>query len=242
MRLQTNRRCERWHTDEKLMSISNRKKTKQQSKQHSLETAVIIPAASGCGLGCLTVTVFGLVSLKLGFCFIWPHSIPQLSIIIFFCVLLTAVAFKMRMKNPPWVLFLTEVLVIAFLGVALSTWHAPKRIFKRSFLDPIPQSVVIHRGDYFQAGPDAMVWLHFSAPPNVMLSIIQTNNLTKVTTNQLQQEYRTPGFISGVPDWWTTNSLSSPTLYRCEHTGISRPWTIGMWVNSETNDAFGYVY
>jgi hypothetical protein len=224
----------RWHKNKKQMTEPD------ITKKPDLATAVMAPAASGCGMGCLTVTALGALALKLGYCFIWPHSIPQLSIIIFFCVLLTAVAFKMKKKNPPWVLFLTEVLVIAFLGVALSTWQAPKRIFKISFLDPIPESVVLHQSHYFQGGPDAMVWIHFSAPPDVMLSIIQTNNLTG--PQQIQEWSNTRGFTSVTPDWWTTNELTRPSLYRCEHTGISRPWTIGMWLNSATNEAFGYAY
>jgi hypothetical protein len=222
------------------MTERDREGIKENPDQRSLARSVVVPTASGCGLGCLTVSALGALALKLGYCFIWPHSIPQLSIITLFCVLLTAVAFKMRKKNPPWVLFLTEVLVIAFLGVALSTWQAPKRIFRISFLDPIPKSVVIHRGHYFQAGPDAMAWIHFSASPDVMLSIIQTNDLIK--PQQIEKWSSTMGFTSITPDWWKTNELTCPSLYRCEHTGISRPWTIGMWVNAATNEAFGYVY
>jgi hypothetical protein len=208
--------------------------------------AVLVPAAAGCGLGCLTAIGFGILALHLGFCVVFPSLALFGGMINFLLVLTTAIVLRFRKRQPSWKFFLVEIGVIAFLWVSFSVWTTPRDLFKRCFLkQPIPSCVVIHRAHHFQGGPDAEFWIHFSANPSVMSVIIQSNKLKLAPADSDGIADRRIGAL-GVdhPSWWKPDALSHPSLYYCWHDGTDgtyNPWSMGIWINDKTNEAFGYI-
>ena len=215
-------------------------KNKAIQKGPSAARSILVPAGAGCGLGCLSVLAFGALAVYFGFCFIWRRATPNGAILCFIVVLTTAIVLRVRKRRTSWRLFMGEILLTAFLWVGYSAWNDPRELFKVCYLNPIPKSVEIHHACLIASFcPDTLAFFHFSAPPEVIASIIRSNNLT-VVTNRDNDSHMDWG-MSCKPDRWKPGRLSNPTLYSCMHASTS-PWEVGIWVNDKTNEVFGYQF
>ncbi|MCX7006946.1 MAG: hypothetical protein NTY53_06810 [Kiritimatiellaeota bacterium] len=202
----------------------------------NLARAVLAPAATGCALGCLSVLGLGILALYMGFCFIWLDDAPNGGIIIFLVVLATAIVFKAKNRPTPWKIFFIEIGAIAFLWVVFSVWTAPRTLGKAYFRGQIPAGVVIHHAHWFQDGPDPLMWIHFSASPEVIMAVIKTNDMA--------EESRPSVSAPRTPSWWKPQEMSKPTFYTRVHplTASNNIWEVSAWVNDATNEVFGIVY
>ena len=204
----------------------------------NLTKAVLEPAATGCGLGCLAVIGLGVLAFYMGFSFPWFNIVPSGGIVTFLVVLLTAIVFKARDRPAPWRLFLAEIGVTALLWVGFSVWNAPRTACKIYFSNQIPAGVIIHRAYYIQAGQDGLIWIHFSAPPQVIISLIKSNDMT-------QSKDRDDSPASLEPSWWKPLSMSKPALFSRVHGGVNENtyvWGIEAWINDTTNEVFGFIF
>lgn len=209
---------------------------------------VLPSTAAGCGMGCATVLGLSLLATWMGFCLFLPDTVMKGGLLCVSVAFITATAFHLRGRPMPVKLVLAEIALVALVWTSYSVWTAPKALFRLICrVEPAPP-VVIHQSHLFQITPDALAFLHFSAPPEVMERFISTNQLTRCVEepDEVASEYRfklgKSGFAgSATPRWWTPWTLSKPIHYRCEHPS-QKPWAVGVWVNDKTNEAFAYQW
>jgi hypothetical protein len=112
------------------------------------------------------------------------------------------------------------------------------------FLSPSPipsQLRVLHsRGTLFSR------YYHFTGPPAVIVSVLQSKGLVEVpadppetsdmTSFSARERSKNPW------DWWQPGVMSKPRFFYLHHESQAvQGWGEGWWINGETNEAYAFI-
>jgi hypothetical protein len=149
----------------------------------------------------------------------------------------TKFIFKRKAKQFPHRLLAFEVILTAFIAVGFLSWYQTHD-FLKIFMNPVPVPSSVHvyqgRGQLFSA------YVHFSAPPEVITSIIQSHQLFSPTNGSLEQIEQDRMKTSW--DWWQPATMSNPKFFMRHHESLAvQGWTEGMWINGATNEVYAFI-
>jgi hypothetical protein len=160
----------------------------------------------------------------------------------FLLVLTTAIMARQKGRRPPWRVFLVEVVAVVIIIVAYVAWDAPDAVYINMFGRPIPGSVMILQARYDEYPLDPAAWIHFLGAPQDLQMLIHSNDL-HFRTNSVSE--RSDG--NSAPAWWKPGSLGpDATLFTRQfysHGDTSLvTHAAGVWVNAQTNEAYGFMW
>jgi len=201
-----------------------------------------VAAVAGGMLGILFSVVLTVIALHYHVCMIWASCVPTAAVASVAAVGVGLFLLLMfRRGDLAWMLIpLSPAVVAAVLVIHART--APRDLFETCIYKPMPESVTIIQANWFFSCPPG-VWIHFTASPETVASIIREHELEVVKPefdgiSQLEQWSRHWGWR---PDWWTPGDLSGFTQFRRNHGGV-QPWSENLWVNSATNECLGTTW
>jgi hypothetical protein len=218
----------------KLDKVSSTQLHTPDDKRQKIFLDVVLPLIAAATFGWPIILILGFLTPHWGYHIFWTEALGPGSLIILLVVLLTMILFKGR-TWARWLIVFFEIIITGILAISFVGWRSPQLQF-RHFINPIPSSVVIREAYFIQAGPDPMSWVHFSASPEVMDEIIRRNELEE----SARRHPNDAGFVPFGPKWWNPESLKSPQLFISRHDGPP-PWKIGIWVNENKTEAFGFL-
>jgi hypothetical protein len=162
--------------------------------------------------------------------------------VVFLLVLTTAIIARVKGRRPPWRVFLVEVIAVAIIIVTYVAWDAPDAVYMNMLGRPIPSTVKILQARYEEHPLDPTALIHFSASPHDLQMLIHSNHLL-FRTNSVSE--RSDG--NSTPNWWKPGSLGTDAalftrqVYSDGDTSFVTH-VIGVWVNSATNEAYGFSW
>jgi hypothetical protein len=136
---------------------------------------------------------------------------------------------------------------LALVGIIAAVWVILRLNARHNleiFLNPSPVSSelrVLHsRGTLFSS------YYHFTGPPAVIASVLQSKGLVEVpadppeTSDMTSFSARERTKTSW--DWWQPSALSKPRFFHLHHESQAvQGWDEGWWISGETNEAYAYI-
>jgi len=154
-----------------------------------------------------------------------------------------ALVFKRKGKHFAWRTLFIEVLVLALVAVGLLSWLQTRQhlqIFMKP--KPVPSGVRVRHGRSILFSN----YVHFTAPPGAIASIIQSKELVEVPA-ELPDKPDITGFSSRERTkvswgWWQPASMSNPRFFFRHHQSDAvQGWAEGWWVNGATNEVYAFI-
>jgi hypothetical protein len=211
-------------------------------------TAFLVSA----GFALVLSSVSAVLACHFGFLFGGVDTFVAVSVATVCCAIaapVTALVFKRRGKPFTSRTLFIEVTLLTFVAVGLLSWLQTRQELK-ILMDPapIPKGVHVYRGQsiFFSS------YVHFTAAPAAIASIIQSKELVEVPAKMPDQKdisgyvarQQTNGHKSNnVPlSWWQPATMSNPRfLYRHHDSAAVQGWSEGWWVNGSTNEVYAFI-
>jgi len=148
-------------------------------------------------------------------------------------VLITKWIFKRKGKQFSNSLLIVETILVSLVIVNSLSWFQT-RSYLKFFVNPIPNSVHLHQGTTIMFA----TFVHFSAPPEVVVKIIQSHQLLAVT-NDSPEQIEQKQWETLLGGWWQPAAMSNPKFFMRHHQDFTiQGWTEMLWVNEATNEVF----
>ena len=201
---------------------------------------------ASAGLALVFACAFAIFACYLGILFTGIDTLFAVLFATAFCIIVapvTALVFKRKGKHFAWRTLFIEVMLLALVAVGLLSWLQTRQALK-IFMNPVavPKGVHVYHGRsvLFAA------YVHFTAPPAVIATIINSKDLVEVPAEEPVQRdvsgYSMQQKTKVSWDWWLPAAMSNPRFfYRHHQSEAGQGWSEGWWVNGATNEVYALI-
>lgn len=152
----------------------------------------------------------------------------------------SAVVWARKSRQLSWRMLTVVMVTTAAIVIGCRSWRSTRNELEAWLIAPLPKSVRVHRGEDLLFSS----WVHFSAPPEVLASIIRSKKLTlPVDEEEKREEQKSMkgSFERQDPEWWLPGALEKPRFYLHIHHESQQPWIQGLWVNEAMTEAYAFI-
>jgi hypothetical protein len=144
--------------------------------------------------------------------------------------------FKRKAKSFTWRPLIISVVFSSIIVTGFLAWVQTRDQLKMFFSpNPVLSKIHVHEGRSILISS----FVHFSAQPEVIVTVIQSRQLTS-PTNDFPDSFQV--IMEKSWDWWQPLSMAHPKFFMRHHKSRAvQGWTEALWINDATNEVYAYI-